>query len=525
MSRKYVEMRCSQSDLVRYETLEGRKHLVVPVVMLIGDTVVQGANAKAPEFIPLSTIESHFVAGWNSKPVVPYHPRKNGKYVSANDPVICDSARLGPMFNTHIEDGKLKTEAWIDIDRCHSLGGDAEDALTKLENGESIDVSGGFIVDTIKQSGIAPNGAKYSSIWTDIDADHLALLPNSEGACNQEMGCGAPRIHSSSNEYEYKPLNGEEEMPDNKPEPKTDGGFLSRLFAKLRPSLVFDDGQSDNDLREMLGREIKKLDPTFDWVCRVFPESNAVIYSTYTMTMNWDSLMKWWRRTYTLSADGKSVTVNNDAVEVRPKEVWETVDTGVVVEQEVIAAQEIRPNAPCSCQNANKEEPIAPVLEGGIQVNEERKTKVNELITAEKYTEEDRACLEGMTEKVFQSIIAPAPEVKVEVKTEALPVITEEQALAALPGLRDMVGKYRAQEEARKTDLVSRLVNAQKVHDETALKAMELSRLEEIAQLINLDAPKVDFSLHGAPKSASASPVVARKLPDPWGLEKKQAAN
>lgn len=554
---RYVEIRCeADSSLIRYETLENRQHLVIPVVMLIGNTVVQGANAKTPEFIPLETIERHFVDGWNSKPVVPYHPRRNGKFISANDPGVCDAARLGPLFNTRVEDGKLKTEAWIDVERCRDLDGDAQDALTKLEAGEQIDVSGGFIVEFERRKGISPGGVEYGAVWTDIDGDHLALLPNSEGACNQEMGCGAPRVNVSSNiniAAQAIDINetSQEEIRVMSAEDKKKG-FLARLLSKLRPNLVFDDGESDQDVRALISKAIKQLDPAFDWVCEVYPESSSVIYITYVMTSSWEGIYRYWRRTFVLSADKKSVTVNNDAVEVRAKVVWETVDNGTVVQEDVIIAAEttssVRSNCGCQQQatviatqtnndNKGKGETTMSVQ----AVTEDRKKKIGDLIATGRFKEEDRAELEQMTERSFEWVSAPAlpiaaaagsallaPPITAAAASTAPADLTEAEVLQKFPRLNSIVSSFETQQEAKRQNLVTRLVPAQSVHDEKALSGMELPRLEEMAALLKIhesDDMRIDYSLVSTGSSSGAAGASQKpeiRPWDPWGLEAKK---
>lgn len=570
---RYVEIRCeADSSLIRYETLENRQHLVIPVVMLIGNTVVQGANAKTPEFIPLETIENHFVDGWNSKPVVPYHPRRNGEFISANEPKVYNTARLGPLFNTRVEDGKLKTEAWVDVERCRDLGGDAQDALTKLETGEQIDVSVGFVGKLERRKGISPDGVEYGAVWTNIDGDHLALLPNSEGACNQEMGCGAPRVNvtdtsnvsnasnsssNSNNNSNSSNLDdstaGEETRVMKTPEVKN-RGFLARLLSRLSPNLVFDDGESDQDICALLSKALKAADPAFDWVCEVYQESNSVIYITYVMTSSWEGIYRYWRRTFTLSADRKSVTVNNDAVEVRAKVVWETVDSGTVVQEDVIIAAKTTPSVRgnCGCQqqaavtqaiqttqtnNANVNNNDKGDVTMSVAVAEDRKKKVQDLIAVGQFKEDDKAELEQMTERWFELVSTPvAQSITTASTTSTTPTayadLTEAEVLQKFPRLNSIVSGWEAQQEAKRRDLIVRLVPAQSVHDEKALSGMELPRLEEMAALLKVNVgqgqgPQVDYSLSST--GASGSSTLAQKPEirpwDPWGLEAKKRGN
>lgn len=197
-SPQYTEIRCSSTpSLYRYEELEGRRHLVIPVVMLVGDTVIQAANAPTPELVTLDCLQKSFLQSFNGRPIVPYHPRKGKRFISANSPEVFTEARLGTIFSTLLNGNNLGCEGWLDVDRANEIGGDAQLAVDRIENGETIDISVGVYHDSIVIEGKTPDGKEYGAIWTEIFGDHLALLPASEGACSQEIGCGAPRVAES----------------------------------------------------------------------------------------------------------------------------------------------------------------------------------------------------------------------------------------------------------------------------------------------------------------------------------------
>lgn len=184
------------SSLIRYETLADRDYLVSPVVLIVGDIVVQGANAENPELVTLECLENSHLKGFDGRPIVPGHPYNGKDYTSANLPEVFNNQQCGMLFHTGLNGKNLGSEIYLDIERCTSLGGDANNSLTALQEGRSIDVSIGVYFESIEEHGEL-NGQEYSSVWTEIWADHLALLPNGEGACNQNMGCGTPRVASS----------------------------------------------------------------------------------------------------------------------------------------------------------------------------------------------------------------------------------------------------------------------------------------------------------------------------------------
>lgn len=539
MSRRYVEFRCSSDVSADISTgmLEGREHLIVPVVMLIGDTVIQASNAPTPEFIPADVIESSLITAWNGRPVTDGHPKRKNRAVSANDPEMLSVYRMGVLFGTRFEDNKLKTNAWIDPERAKELGGDAQLAVDKLTSGESIDVSVGVIVETEERSGISPDGTKYGAVWVEIDGDHLAFLPSSEGACNQSMGCGAPRIAESIREESHMAAATQTPVstpvavdPARATAPPRD--FFSRLMSKFRPAVIFDDGNSDDELQKSLADAIKLVEPGFDWICCVYPESKVVIYMTYVVYPYSAAVYgsyKYWRRTYTLSADGKTPTLNDDAIEVKPKRVWETIDESVTMsDSEVVTAAEggTELRAACGCGQSQTQ------TEGRIEtmsVTDERKNAIDGLIAAKKFTEADRKGLEALSEEGIKALtsttpaVEPEPAVAAAAQTPSVP-LTEDQALAALPGLRSIVESHRAAQNARKTDLVSKLAALGKI-PEDKLTTKSLEALEELAVLAGVDSPPapVDYSVRGLPSNPTRQ-FEMRKLKDPWNLEKKQTA-
>jgi hypothetical protein len=183
----------------RTEMYDGREHLVVPTVPLIGDQVIHAVNAPHAEFVPAAplALAPH---QWNGRPLVLGHPVKDGHQISANDPRVMEHQAFGFMAETHINGKRLGTEAWVDTARLLKAatrqGLDGERMLERMRNGEPIEVSVGAFVTTNDKTGTV-GGKNYKGEWVTIAADHLAFLPNGRGACSLEMGCGTGR-HASA---------------------------------------------------------------------------------------------------------------------------------------------------------------------------------------------------------------------------------------------------------------------------------------------------------------------------------------
>ena len=183
---------------MRMASLLGQTHLVVPVVALVGDSVFRPMNSDGPEFVPLSELETAPWC-WNNRPIVANHPG-NGE-LSANTPDQVESTVFGRVFNARVEDGRLKMDAWFDVERARAMGGDALSVIERCEaiaagdpNAPMVEVSIGASTVLEYRPGRTPRGVAYEYIWHGVYPDHLAALPADHiGACSIEAGCGLPR--------------------------------------------------------------------------------------------------------------------------------------------------------------------------------------------------------------------------------------------------------------------------------------------------------------------------------------------
>jgi len=198
---KISEMEANMASIVRSENLEGDSCFVFPVVMLT-EGVHCGSGGSL--FYSQSEIQKS-VEAWNSKPVVVPHPMdSDGNPCSACSPEVANSIKVGTLFNTKFEDGKLKSEAWISKAK---LGAVSPEALSAFECGEMLEVSTGLFTDNIVEEGTW-NGEEYESVAMNFRPDHLAILPNDVGACSCADGAGIPRLNSSNISFMKRRLSG-----------------------------------------------------------------------------------------------------------------------------------------------------------------------------------------------------------------------------------------------------------------------------------------------------------------------------
>jgi predicted small lipoprotein YifL len=161
------------------ETLYGRDYLVAPMVLIVPG-VLNGS--KGPLYYPPEEV-AKYPEIWNHKPITLNHP-PNG----ANDPAILNQTQLGFLLNARYEGEKLIADGWFEVHRTAQVD---KRILANLLEGKAIELSTGLSVD---QEPIANetehNGKKYQTIARNYRPDHLAILPDSIGACSIKDGCG-----------------------------------------------------------------------------------------------------------------------------------------------------------------------------------------------------------------------------------------------------------------------------------------------------------------------------------------------
>jgi len=177
---------------VRYDEMEGRRYLVAPMIMMV-EGVHDGSGGRL--LYPADEL-SKTPQMWNYKPVILYHPSKNGEPVSACDPVILSNRKVGVIMNTKFEETEhgvgLKAEAWLDEDRIKKVD---ERIAEAIEKNQIMELSTGLFTDNESMEG-EWNGEKYDAIARNYRADHLALLPDLKGACSVEDGAGFLRLNA-----------------------------------------------------------------------------------------------------------------------------------------------------------------------------------------------------------------------------------------------------------------------------------------------------------------------------------------
>jgi hypothetical protein len=513
LSRRVALRLTSAIGASRRETFNDKEYLVFPVTGLV-QGVVWPSNSDGPEFVPAEVL-AIAPGSWDGRPIFFLHPKLEGNE-SSNKPELLEAESFGQVFHTAPSDEialskRLTFEAWIDIIKATTLGGEVADLVAQIESGTPCGVSVGAYVEYLDIAG-EWEGQEYARVWRSVAPDHLALLPdNVEGACNIEMGCGvlvSARRHlisASGISIQEATVPAPTSTTKTRSLRERTGSLISALFSR-HEELASAEEQTASDMHTALSDALRKADLGFEYVEDFKPLMTPpiVFYSGY-----WDRWMMR-QRSYSVAADG-AVTLGDDAVEVHPTLVYTPVTAAAAA------------TPPCSCHLT-----AAATSQENVDMN--TKERVKALIAKSRglYSEADAAYLEAKSDdqlKALETVAdatpqptpqtpvsptptptqvptpttpAPAPTPAPSADVAAAPKVeTEEEMLAKMPETATLVRKYRAQEAARKSDLVSKLEKGQKAYTKAELEGFSVEALEKLAIVAKVDAPKVDFSVRG----------------------------
>lgn len=471
---------------LRIAQLEERDHLVIPVVALV-EGVITASNSEGPELV-LAEEFAKSASIWNQKPICYDHPYlADGTRVSAGSPEINDQFVIGRIFNSRVENKKLLMDAYIDLERAEKLG--AEKLITAMREGEMGEVSVGVIVKTVAAGkGASWFGDEYVSVWREIGPDHLAFLPLSkEGACSNEMGCGAPRaavaletnlklgfnvIPETTNKIVVTSQRAAARKEGESTMKLRD--LLHRLLQSGQAELKDGEGLSDSALRNMLNSALRDVEPGYSYIYDVYPDDGLVVYCVYREEREF-----YLRRGF--SATDDEVTLSPDTEEV-------TLETTFVPAS---AGDENR--TACGCRkNAAKEEGDTMTPEEKAQVEDLR----NKLAALEAQAKTQR---EEAEQKQREAEAKEKKDLEEKVRT----------LQAEVDSTKKIVEEVKQREASRKTELIKTCSAAQKEFSETELASFSVEQLEKLVKTLGAKMPTHTF--------APAAPAVGtndKKVPE-----------
>ena len=266
---------------VRHEELDGRQYLVVPMSMILEGV---HAGSQGPIYYSKSEL-SKTPKMWNMKPITVAHPKRGD---TATDLGIYKSQAIGMIMSAKWQDGKLKAEAWIDKKKAKRI---EPTVLEHIESGIPMEVSTGLFADCILEEGTW-KGEKYVASAQNIRADHLAILPDKDGACSISDGAGL--------------------LVNQATEPVANASTL-RIPKEGVQNMA--STMSQNEVRRKIEEALQRFEKKA-WISDVFPD--FIIYSVYTEGTGSQSF----KRDYSISEEG-AVEVGElvETVEIQTKYV------------------------------------------------------------------------------------------------------------------------------------------------------------------------------------------------------------
>jgi hypothetical protein len=181
----FTKITANVSGKVTKNTLEGKEYSVVPMVMMV-EGVLNGSYG--PLLYPTKEI-AKTPEIWNHKPVVVNHPSDNNSACTID---YLNSNKIGMIMNAHSEDGKLKADAFIDMEKASAVD---NRIVQNIKNNIVTELSTGLFTDLMGPAGTF-NGKKYDYVAVNYRPDHLAVLPDNVGACSVNDGAGFLRLNS-----------------------------------------------------------------------------------------------------------------------------------------------------------------------------------------------------------------------------------------------------------------------------------------------------------------------------------------
>lgn len=278
---------------------DGATYTIRDVVGAVDDIVMNGRLYPADQL-------AAGVSSLEGKPAPAGHPKSaEGKLISALNGEALASAWIGSYVrNARHEGGRTMVDVVVNEAqaKAHPDGAKLVERLDAAIAGTNIDpihVSTGLMMQPITANGES-RGKKYSSIVTNIQYDHLAILLNERGAATPEDGVGMFVNADGEQQVESVIVNTE---PEDK---RTRGliGWIKKLIGN-EDDLSFD--QIYSGLQSML--------PAESWIREVY--SKNFIWS--------DKENRLWRQDYNVSSDS-SLSFVGEPVEVVRQVKYEPIE-------------------------------------------------------------------------------------------------------------------------------------------------------------------------------------------------------
>lgn len=504
----------------REEELNGKRYFVAPVVLLV-EGVHVGLSGKRVYYSKEAIENVRSV--WNGAPLVLQHPLKNGMLVSANDPTVLAAQGIGRVFNVSAKGGKLKGEAWHEIEKTEQL---APGLIEAYQNDIQMEISTGLYQDLQVESGEF-DGVQYDFVSNNFVLDHLALVPGYVGACSYKKGCGiranrgnetaADKEHAMADkkkdvDYTKQQIHSDSDNP-NAPNDMWPRTMVSRVLAWLSSLMSSNASEMSHDeIRDAIRAKLNETvaEKQQAWPMEVYDD--YVIYEIDTFgEPSVGGGVDLFKRDYSIDDKG-NVTLGSEVIKVEREISYVPVTEGNVADTS-------------TGTNDDKEVVV------------ETKEMVDGLIACEKtkFTEEDREQLMALNMCLLQKLSAPespptepkadppapAPAANQEADppVPAKPATFAEVLASATPEVQAMVNRGLLRDKKEKDQLIANIkANERSEFTDGWLASRTIEELQGIAKFGNI-AVTANYSgqLGGVP----AKPRETKKMvfPKVWTEE------
>jgi hypothetical protein len=467
----------------------GKDYMVVPVVM-----AVEGVHngSAGPMFYPANELQSSS-ENWTGVPVTVQHPKdEKGQFtMAANAPEFI----IGHIQES-LWDGKLRAEAWIDVEKANLI---STDIMTIIRGNGQLEVSTGLLSEDEITKGDW-KGEAYEAIVRNIIPDHLALLPGEKGACSWVDGCGIRANKKEGGERMlFKGFDLSEEMKDK------DGKIipLNVLQAYITNEL------SHGDIRNQIQGEINAKDNQnqYHYVRDIYDK-----FFVYSREQEGQPAQMF-KQGYSLAAD-ESIELTGDEIEVVQK-------TEYILKSNKEGGSEMGDESKEKCCTEKVTALIANEKSSYVKEDQEwletmEEGQLDKLIANVGITEDaEKSLVTAAVEKAFDEAINKGEVIKVEKKDpdKKKPPTVDDFIANAPAEMQDVLQSGLDMHRDKKTALVTQiLANEQNKFTQGELEGKSVGELTNIAALIPLQKGEDDGGLSYAANSAG-SPGASKEEP------------